>query len=851
MATSNNAVIISRIQNRRGLKQDLPKPLRSGEIGFATDTRQIYIGGDTDLLVNSGLNKIAQFEKTPSSINYTRNIANLQIIKFTVPSKFYAKGNVTWDGVTKTTAWLGSDVFKSSATVFKNLDTNAKFTSNDLNVTRDGVLLEGDDVTSSVSSVAASKDYAFIQGGTSASDSQNLGFRSAPLTTEEIGLTYYSNTTLISALSKTSPDTDVGNYATSVTSFYNDATLWTNLTSQVIPSYRKLNDKNIRVTPSTGIGYIGLEFGKHITPSTDVKYSPGTISYASPTLGKFFVSRNSDIQTAVSNVSISYTVSGSNIVIAADPTIKSYTTSAPTNYVYTSGATAGATTGWLGGKVLQVVAVNGTTNFTAAIPSNTATYTRVVESTDTEHSASNISFTAQDVGSISVNDGITFLYSGNSAIIDSGVVHAVTSASRSVTVDTLASSKGNLIALQGSNVRFITHSTNNTSKPVVYSVNHGFDNTETVNVSGSGAFGSAMTVASASSNAFVVTTSSPVTTGNSSLTVTPVLIGGTISVTPVVGVDLSSITITNGTGVGTVITTVNGVNNWPKISKVPNSDNTIYLTHAESFQKTPQWYNGFRIHTDSAFTANKLGLTVGNYDKSDATIKSKLESWLSGALAETKFNYFTSVSVGAGNTGIFANSVSNFNNYSLTIDEDLKEATFGSREEARDFATICNNVYFTSQQSGLTGYNKGLLNLKTNIELLTRDALEAGEAVTAFSSPESIAIPNGNGNNILTNLDPDAYNTFFVEYSMKDTNSNTSINYSRIGSVMFGADKDQQVAYINDQYSDSKQTISGVGNVNLVVSYDVSSDKFDLRADNSLSPSSSVTMNYIVRKWKS
>ena len=86
MATSNNAVIISRIQNRRGLKQDLPKPLRSGEIGFATDTRQIYIGGDTDLLVNSGLNKIAQFEKTPSAINYTTNIANLQIIKFEIPT---------------------------------------------------------------------------------------------------------------------------------------------------------------------------------------------------------------------------------------------------------------------------------------------------------------------------------------------------------------------------------------------------------------------------------------------------------------------------------------------------------------------------------------------------------------------------------------------------------------------------------------------------------------------------------------------------------------------------------------------------------------------------------------------
>ena len=31
MATSNNNVVISRIQNRRGLKQDLPQPLREGE----------------------------------------------------------------------------------------------------------------------------------------------------------------------------------------------------------------------------------------------------------------------------------------------------------------------------------------------------------------------------------------------------------------------------------------------------------------------------------------------------------------------------------------------------------------------------------------------------------------------------------------------------------------------------------------------------------------------------------------------------------------------------------------------------------------------------------------------------
>ena len=550
MATSNNAVIISRIQNRRGLKQDLPKPLRSGEIGFATDTRQIYIGGDTDLLFNSGLNKIAQFEKTPSAINYTTNIANLQIIKFEIPSKFYDKGNVTWNGINKVTSWLGSDVFKSSATVFKNLDTDAQFNSNDINVTRDGVILEGDDVTSSVSSVAADKEYAFLQGGTGASDSQNLGFRSAPLVTEEIGLTYYGNSTLITALSKTSPDTDVGNYVTGVTSFYEDSTLWTNLTGGKIPSYRQLNNKNVRVTQSTGIGYIGLEFAKHVTPSTDVKYTPGTISYSSPTLGNLFLSRNSDLEATKS-----YTISGSNVTITCNPATKSYNVSTSVNHVYTSGGT-----GWIDGKVLSVVSVNGTTDFVAQIPTNTAAYTRSVTSKDSGN-ANTISMTVQDSDLISVGDGVTFLNNNSSnAKIDNGVVTAVTPATKSVTVNGLTSG-----ASIGAGNMFVTHGDNNSSNVIVYSVNHGFDKTENVNVAGNGSFSSSMAITSnceASANAFSVTTSSAVTSGNNGITITPVLVNGTTSVTPVIVTDVSNITITNGTGVGTVVARVftNGLN---------------------------------------------------------------------------------------------------------------------------------------------------------------------------------------------------------------------------------------------------------------------------------------------------
>ena len=58
---ANLKVIISRIQQRRGLKQDLPQPLRPGEIGFATDSRQVYIGADTDDSISKTYNKSVYF----------------------------------------------------------------------------------------------------------------------------------------------------------------------------------------------------------------------------------------------------------------------------------------------------------------------------------------------------------------------------------------------------------------------------------------------------------------------------------------------------------------------------------------------------------------------------------------------------------------------------------------------------------------------------------------------------------------------------------------------------------------------------------------------------------------------
>ena len=45
-----NKIIISRMQQRRGNRVDLPQPLRPGEIGLASDSKEVFIGLDLSLI---------------------------------------------------------------------------------------------------------------------------------------------------------------------------------------------------------------------------------------------------------------------------------------------------------------------------------------------------------------------------------------------------------------------------------------------------------------------------------------------------------------------------------------------------------------------------------------------------------------------------------------------------------------------------------------------------------------------------------------------------------------------------------------------------------------------------------
>ena len=80
-------IVISRIQNRRGLKADLPSPLRPGEIGLATDSNEVYIGLDPDYDTTGLKHNVATVNNVLSGVTYANNFINNNFIRFTLPSK--------------------------------------------------------------------------------------------------------------------------------------------------------------------------------------------------------------------------------------------------------------------------------------------------------------------------------------------------------------------------------------------------------------------------------------------------------------------------------------------------------------------------------------------------------------------------------------------------------------------------------------------------------------------------------------------------------------------------------------------------------------------------------------------
>lgn len=366
MATGNNTVVVSRIQNRRGLKQDLPQPLRSGEIGLATDSRQVFIGGSE---LNSTFNKTVIYETTDNAKQVVDSIANNQIIQFTVPHRRYNTSLDGLDGTAKSFTYTGSSdvsITNSNRDVFKNtvgagnvvsIESGAAFDADDLTVVKNGTVLLGN-TTASIGTLTT-EDYIFTSGTTLGND-HTITFKTIPLTSDDIGITYYSNSAVIRTLDgASSSDQNIKPTYTGLTNFYN---------RQDIPTFLQIPTDLIVVNATTGTGYIGLQH-KHTAVISSSTADITILGFAN-----LLVSKTSE---KVSNVP--YTASGSDVTVAYAYADQKYTTDANNyNHVYITDGTDANVNG-----NVQITSSNST-HFTFTVSGTPATsgnlsHTRIMQ----------------------------------------------------------------------------------------------------------------------------------------------------------------------------------------------------------------------------------------------------------------------------------------------------------------------------------------------------------------------------------------------------------------------------------------------------------------------------------------
>ena len=393
MSDDNSRVIISRIQNRRGLKQDLPQPLRPGELGFAVDSRQLYIGGDADHPNAAQYSNLSYFENTVNAREHGIAIANNNIIAFTVPFIKYSKGEFT--GTNSTKEWFPTDarsiidpvdkpecthmgynkpVFSTvvtnpvestvsvgttgSATIFvtntggldptgnirtgdkvtgdditaaqnvlvqnaqadpgtgeytitlnkevntttlanitftpnaiKNFLTNETFKSGEVLVYKNGLKLVGDPDTDVLEVPGAAYDYVLNASNTAIDSAHTLSLRTRPVSSDDVSICYYDASAVKQAIKGVGSEGKISS-SIDTDSFY---------AAYNISDYRKLDEENIVVSETTGLGYIGLE-QKHIVAVAD-----STANVATPTavsLGNLIITRDDiqwDSNTTVAN----------------------------------------------------------------------------------------------------------------------------------------------------------------------------------------------------------------------------------------------------------------------------------------------------------------------------------------------------------------------------------------------------------------------------------------------------------------------------------------------------------------------------------------------------------------------
>ena len=895
----NLKVIISRIQQRRGLKQDLPQPLRPGEIGFSTDSQQVYIGADTEDARASVRNRTVNLENTLGASVRTTSLANTQIIKFTVPHNRWPAGSDSFDGVSKSKSWLANanitsysgvldengnavtrtvfDPLVSASDFINQTNSGRKFNADDVTVLIDGVKLSGDRSGTSVL-VNAAYDYNFISGSNADSDHQ-LYFRTAPENSQDVALTYYSNTHIYHAISNV-----IITAGASVSGFHTD---------QSIPPYREITSDLIYLNPEVGTGYIGLE-RKHVDIVAEGTGIPNisSLSLANIVIAKDptdpalydadgvysgtgnVISTVSQDLNDLSNTTVTFETQFENLIF----TELSTASSGQNGYVYLEGennsiiAPANADPLYYHRKLLPISATSAGKTFTTKIDANSFFTARNVTSAAINPLSNSVTLTGANISGITDGDHLYVIDTGGSNL-DGNVFSVSSEPVGTAIVLTSTDANANIAEwaqeVITTGVSFVNWGDSNVgSKVQLFSTSHALpvSSTDLVLDTTVGDNIAATIITANTSNVgphtfYLDTPNATITTnivGKWQPVLLDVSLGDGLTVSPGYVLDLSG--SNNSTTLNTAISTIEGKQIWLNASLKPDINDEIYLTSDDSRQ-----YLLFNDPQDSISTWSNLGITAGRYTRAAHTVKSKLENWLYKLSTDEKINVIT---------GVFSNEVYQtdtnvvdaINKWDIDLNPSTNEILFASSDEAGNFATLINRLYFKSSNPD----RRGLLNLSTNIEMLTTSALESGQAETVYAQPLQLEI-GSNANVVLTDLSSDtsSYDTLFVDYSIVGSTADgidTSITryYNRVGTL----------TYQGNPFS----TNDGNGNVDgSVIIHDVSSESFDIdgnanayysggltfsgsiangivsiQVTNSLDPTTSnIVMKYTVRKWKS
>lgn len=888
MATSNNNVVISRIQNRRGLKQDLPQPLREGELGLALDSSQVYIGGD----INASTSNVSSFESTTSAISLTQDIANTRIIHFTIPHKRLLAGH--FDGVSTTAQWTtdsntftgsGLTVFEGNITTtvtgsvsanisganvvalsssnafievgdvvtgneitgtvtvtaidganitlssnqtlttantltftpnnIKSISTNENFKATDVVVIKNDTVLSGDN---SNYNPATSKDYSFSTT-TLASNTHVLNLRVAPSTSDKLYLSYYSNSSILKALN----NSGVIYPGTTTNSFYNEYS---------VPTYRQLNTDLVRVSPTTGTGHIGLEY-KHIAVFED---STAISSPTSLSLGNFLISDNSLLSASAVNVS----ASGSTVTISAGSSnTPAYGNSGSTyDFVYLTDADSPV---WLNNKALPVSNVQAST-MEVSLPSGNSLATIRSVTSGASGAGNAVTITGNVEGLV---QGDYVYFTGSNASVFSSQPYEVTGVNGTTSFTVVQSG----VTTIAGDLNYINYGTDNSGGNVqIVSSVHGLPANSTITVAGSSnttliANGSKTVGTRITNNTFFIPATAALTASVTGTFDPTMGSATTLKHTPV-----NSINLANSTTLDAVISTVQGISEFPSIAYIPNTTNQIYVTTKASFDSLGSSTSGgleFTLHEDTSGTMAALSLPTGSKTRNTNTIKAKLESWMSGLVVSKTVPLFTS----AQSNTKFSDSAPNLGTYNLAItNEDAnKFITFTTRDQASDFNHIVNQIYFKTASPDI----KGLVNLSTNIELKTSLSSGAGTKVTTFDDVESVSIPASASAHTVATLSTSSYDSYVIDYTVTFDGTSDG-NYRRVGqlhaSSFYNSTTGNATVVFRDDATDVADTVSGTVSFSAIV--DPATNTSILV--NAASTVNKITsMKFVTRRWNS